>query len=176
VTVLIPASEAAEGLARPLPAPAEIPCSQAEEQAGHLELEVRQVRHAGPLFPEGSPPWSAQVVAAPLGCRADARVQLRAAHEMLAVMGAGAFAERARRELLATGETARKRTAQAPDTLTAQETSIAGLARTGRPARRSAPTCSCPPGPWNGTCARSSPSSRSARAGNCPRHWPASAR
>jgi DNA-binding NarL/FixJ family response regulator len=57
---------------------------------------------------------------------------LRAAHEVLAGMGAGAFAERARRELLATGETARKRTAQAPDTLTAQETSIAGLTRDGQ--------------------------------------------
>ena len=51
---------------------------------------------------------------------------------MLAAMGAGAFAERARRELLATGQTVRKRTARAPDTLTAQEASIARLARDGR--------------------------------------------
>ena len=64
--------------------------------------------------------------------RADAREQLRTAQEMLAAMGAEAFAERARRELLATGETVRKRTAQAPDTLTAQEASIARLARDGR--------------------------------------------
>jgi len=64
--------------------------------------------------------------------RAEARVQLRTAHEMLAAMGAGAFAERARRELLASGETVRKRTVQAPDALTAQEASIARLARDGR--------------------------------------------
>ena len=66
------------------------------------------------------------------GRRADARAQLRTAHEMLAAMGAEAFAERARRELLATGETVRKRTVRAPDTLTAQEASIARLARDGR--------------------------------------------
>src|SRR6185437_8315586 len=57
--------------------------------------------------------------------RADARAQLRTAHEMLAPMGMAGFAERARRELVATGETVRKRTAGAPDALTAQEASIA---------------------------------------------------
>ncbi len=66
------------------------------------------------------------------GRRVDARTQLKTAHEMLAAMGAEAFAERARRELLATGETVRKRTVQAPDTLTAQEAQIARLARDGR--------------------------------------------
>jgi DNA-binding CsgD family transcriptional regulator len=63
--------------------------------------------------------------------RVDAREQLRAAHEMLATMGVEAFAERARRELLATGETARKRTAETRDELTAQEALIARLARDG---------------------------------------------
>ncbi len=66
------------------------------------------------------------------GRRADARVQLRAAHEMLAGMGAEAFAERARRELLATGETVRKRAVETVNALTAQEASIARLARDGR--------------------------------------------
>jgi DNA-binding NarL/FixJ family response regulator len=47
-------------------------------------------------------------------------------------MGAEAFAERARRELLATGETVRKRTPETVSELTAQETSIARLARDGR--------------------------------------------
>lgn len=47
-------------------------------------------------------------------------------------MGAEAFAERAARELLATGEKARKRTADTRDQLTAQETQIAELARDGR--------------------------------------------
>ena len=46
-------------------------------------------------------------------------------------MGAEAFAERAARELLATGEKARKRTADTRDQLTAQETQIAELARDG---------------------------------------------
>jgi DNA-binding NarL/FixJ family response regulator len=50
---------------------------------------------------------------------------------MLAAMGAEAFAERARRELLATGETVRKRTVDTRDELTAQERQIARLAREG---------------------------------------------
>ena len=63
--------------------------------------------------------------------RVDAREQLRTAHEMLTTMGAEAFADRARRELLATGETARKRTVETRDELTAQEAQIARLARDG---------------------------------------------
>ncbi|MFI6309333.1 AAA family ATPase [Nocardia fusca] len=64
--------------------------------------------------------------------RIDAREHLRTAHEMLRRCGAGAFAERARRELLATGESVRRRAAQAPDVLTAQEAQIARLAGDGR--------------------------------------------
>jgi DNA-binding CsgD family transcriptional regulator len=63
--------------------------------------------------------------------RIDAREQLRASHEMFASMGAEAFAERARRELLATGETVRARKEETRDQLTAQETQIAQLARDG---------------------------------------------
>ena len=65
--------------------------------------------------------------------RTDAREQLRTAHDMLEAMGMEAFAERARRELRATGETARKRTAVTvrDDELTGQETQIARLARDG---------------------------------------------
>jgi hypothetical protein len=66
------------------------------------------------------------------GRRADARTQLRTAYQMLATMGAAAFAERARRELLAAGETARKRAAETRTELTAQEASIARLARDGQ--------------------------------------------
>jgi len=51
---------------------------------------------------------------------------------MLATIGAEAFAERAERQLLATGETVRRRTLGKPDELTAQEASIARLARDGR--------------------------------------------
>jgi DNA-binding CsgD family transcriptional regulator len=63
--------------------------------------------------------------------RGEAREQLRTAYEMLDAMGIGAFAERARRELQATGETARKRTGQHAVELTAQEAQVARLAREG---------------------------------------------
>jgi DNA-binding CsgD family transcriptional regulator/tetratricopeptide (TPR) repeat protein len=63
--------------------------------------------------------------------RVDARVQLRTAHEMFASMGAEAFADRAGRELLATGETVRKRTVETRVELTAQEAQVARLARDG---------------------------------------------
>jgi len=63
--------------------------------------------------------------------RVDAREQLRIAHEMLSTMGVEAFADRARRELLATGETVRKRRVETRDDLTAQEAQIARLARDG---------------------------------------------
>ena len=66
------------------------------------------------------------------GRRADARTQLRTAYQMLAAMGAEAFAERARRELLAAGETVPKRANQTRTELTAQEATIARLARDGQ--------------------------------------------
>ena len=63
--------------------------------------------------------------------RVDARAQLRAAHDLLTSIGMEAFAERAARELQATGETVRKRRAETRDDLTAQERQIAQLARDG---------------------------------------------
>jgi DNA-binding CsgD family transcriptional regulator len=63
--------------------------------------------------------------------RTDAREQLRAAHESLSRMGAGAFAERARRELSATGESVRRTTPDTRDVLTPQEIQVARLARDG---------------------------------------------
>ena len=63
--------------------------------------------------------------------RTDAREQLRTAHEMLDTMGVEAFAERARRELAATGATARKRAVETRDDLTPRESQIARLARDG---------------------------------------------
>ena len=63
--------------------------------------------------------------------RVDAREQLRTAHLMFASMGADAFVERASRELLATGEKARKRMAATREELTAQEAQVAQLAREG---------------------------------------------
>jgi DNA-binding CsgD family transcriptional regulator len=64
--------------------------------------------------------------------RSEARHHLRAAYDMFAGSGAEAFAERARRELLATGEKVRKREAQTSTDLTPQEEHIARLARDGR--------------------------------------------
>jgi DNA-binding CsgD family transcriptional regulator len=64
--------------------------------------------------------------------RRDARAQLRTAYDMLSAMGAEAFAERARRELLATGDTVRRRTVGTVSELTAQEVHIARLAVDGR--------------------------------------------
>jgi DNA-binding CsgD family transcriptional regulator len=63
--------------------------------------------------------------------RIDAREQLRASYQMLTAIGMEGFAERARRELLATGETVRKRTVETLTDLTAQEAQIAKLARDG---------------------------------------------
>jgi DNA-binding CsgD family transcriptional regulator len=66
------------------------------------------------------------------GRRVDARGQLRTAHDMFAAMGMEAFAERARRELIATGEKVRKRSVETYGQLTPQEELIARLARDGR--------------------------------------------
>jgi DNA-binding CsgD family transcriptional regulator len=63
--------------------------------------------------------------------RRDARKQLRTAYDLLEAIGMEAFAERARRELLATGEKVRKRNLQTREQLTPQETQIARLARDG---------------------------------------------
>jgi DNA-binding CsgD family transcriptional regulator len=65
------------------------------------------------------------------GRRIDAREQLGEAYELLTAMGIDGFAERARRELLATGKNVRKRRAETTDDLTAQEAQIARLARDG---------------------------------------------
>ena len=64
--------------------------------------------------------------------RVDARRQLHLAHDMFAKMGADGFGQRARRELLATGEKVRKRRDDTRNELTPQEEHIARLARDGR--------------------------------------------
>ncbi len=64
--------------------------------------------------------------------RKDARTELRTAYDQLSEMGIEAFAERARRELLATGDTVRKRTVETATELTPQEACIARLAVDGR--------------------------------------------
>ena len=64
--------------------------------------------------------------------RMDARMELRTAYEMFVGFGADAFAERTRRELLATGEKVRKRSDETRGQLTAQEEQIARLASDGQ--------------------------------------------
>jgi DNA-binding CsgD family transcriptional regulator len=63
--------------------------------------------------------------------RIDARKELKVAHELLAGFGMEAFAERARVELEATGERARKRTTDTSDQLTPQELQVALIAAEG---------------------------------------------
>ena len=65
------------------------------------------------------------------GRRVDARAQLRTAYEQFTAIGMEAFAERARKELMATGETVRRRTEDVRDELTVQERHVAQLARDG---------------------------------------------
>lgn len=69
------------------------------------------------------------------GRRQDAREQLRTAHALLSDMGADAFAERAARELRATGERPRRRNAQPTHSLTDQELHIARLVAAGATSR-----------------------------------------
>ena len=89
------------------------------------------------------------------GRRAEARAQLRTAHGMFAAIGMQAFAERARRELLATGETVRRRTADTHDQLTPQEAQIARLAQAGMSHPEIAPSCSSARAPSSTTWPRS---------------------
>jgi DNA-binding CsgD family transcriptional regulator len=65
------------------------------------------------------------------GRRVDARQQLRGAYDLFAAIGMEAFGERARRELVATGETVRKRVVDTINDLTPQEAQIARLASDG---------------------------------------------
>jgi hypothetical protein len=92
--------------------------------------------------------------------RIDAREQL-AAYQMLTAMGLDGFAERARRELLAAGETVRKRTVETLTDPTAQEAQIAKLPGTSTPTKRSPHSCSSAPALSSGTCATCSRSSAS---------------
>ena len=94
---------------------------EAIERLGHTRIRVELAR-AQLLYGE----WLRRE-----GRRADARAQLRTAHEALAAMGVEAFADRARHELAATGETVRKHAAQTSGELTAQEAHIARLAAEG---------------------------------------------
>ena len=64
--------------------------------------------------------------------RREAREQLRTAYDELSEIGAVAYAERARRELVLTGESVPRRTPETRDVLTPQEAQIARMARDGQ--------------------------------------------
>ncbi len=93
----------------------------------HLEWPVASPRRAGPGAPAVR---RARLRRA--NRRVDARGQLHRAFQLLTAAGADGFAERARRELLATGETVRKRSGESNGSLTAQEMQVAVRARDGR--------------------------------------------
>ncbi len=111
----------AEALAAPA-AQAEEPYCEAIKQFGCGDLRLMEAR-ARLLYGE----WLRRE-----SRRAHARTELRAAHDAFTTMGVEAFAERARRELAATGETVRKRTLGVPEQLTAQESQIVRQAVAGR--------------------------------------------
>jgi hypothetical protein len=91
---------------------------------------------------------------------------------MFTAMGMEGFAERTRRELLATGAAVRQRTADAVEQLTEQEALIARLARDGLSNPEIGASFSSAPVRSNGTCARCSPSWASAPGGSCGWPWP----
>jgi hypothetical protein len=86
-------------------------------------------------------------------------------------MGMEAFAHRAERELLRTGERVRKRVVETRGDLTAQEAQIARLARDGLSNPEIGAGLFISPGPSNITSTRSSPSSTSRRAANSTECW-----
>ena len=94
---------------------------EAIDRLSHTQLRPELAR-AHLLFGE----WLRQE-----GRLGDAREQLRTAHHMCDAIGMEAFAERARRELVAAGEKMPKRTDETRDELTPQEEQVARLARDG---------------------------------------------
>ncbi len=106
------------------------------------------------------------------GRRVDARGQLRTAHDMLAAIGVKAFAERAP----GADRPARRCRSSASRRTTGslrRRSRSPGWPATAAPARRSAPSCSCPRARSNGTWARCSPSWASAPAVSCRPRWQA---
>ena len=103
--------------------------------------------------------------------RRDAREQLRTAHDMFASMGAEAFAERARVELLATGEHARQRTAGTAASSPRRRRRSPGWSARARATGTSPLSCSSAPPPSTITCGRSSGSSAWHPARNSRARW-----
>jgi ATP/maltotriose-dependent transcriptional regulator MalT len=99
-------------------------------------------------------------------------VQLRAAHDAFVTSGMSAFAERAKRELVAMGEHMRACAPQARDDLTGQELQIAELARDGLSNPEIGARLFLSHAPSSGTCATCSESSGSATVESFPPRCP----
>jgi DNA-binding CsgD family transcriptional regulator len=115
--------------------------TEARASALLADRESAERLHRAALEALGQSRLAAQLARARLGYgewlrrenrRVDAREQLHQAYDVFATMGASGFADRARRELLASGEKVRKRRDDTRDELTPQEKHIARLARDGR--------------------------------------------
>ena len=109
------------------------------------------------------------------GRRVDARGQLRTAHHLFDAIGMEAFAERARRKLLATGEKARSAAPARAGSSRLRRSRSPGSPATACRTQRSAPSCSSARARSSGTCATCSPSSASPRAGSSKRRCPRTA-
>jgi hypothetical protein len=107
--------------------------------------------------------------------RAEARAQLRTAHDMFDAIGMRAFAERARRELRATGETVGTRAPTRAASSPPKRPRSPGWPDRACPTRRSPPSCSSARAPSSTTWGRSSPSSRSPPAGSSGERCPTTA-
>jgi hypothetical protein len=105
--------------------------------------------------------------------RIDARRHLRTAYDLFTAMGADVFAERARRELVATGEKVRKRDVDTDSDLLRRRSTSPDWHEPDGPTPRSERNCSSAPAPSNGTSARYSSNSASPYARDlltpCPR-------
>ena len=120
------------------------------------------------------PPALRRMAATPEPAAPEAREQLRAAHDGFRRSGAEAFAERARRGLVATGETVRRPASGDPRRADAAgDADRAPRRRRATRTPRSVRGCSSVRAPSSTTCTRSSPSSRSDPASSSARRSPA---
>ena len=102
--------------------------SEGEAAEADYQMAVEQLAHSGIAIHEARAHLLYGEWLRRENRRQDARRHLRVAYDLLSDFGADAFAERARRELLATGETVYRRSPEMRDLLTPQELQVARLA------------------------------------------------
>ena len=132
---------------------------------------VERLASTAPGSISPAPIWCTASGSAAEQRRSVAREHLRVAHDMFSHAGVAGFAERARRELSATGETVRRRTVE-PRTCSPRRRRRSRSSRPrATPTPRSAPSCASAGARPSTTSARCSPSSPSARAGSSAAPW-----